>query len=281
MGRISRALHRKFGRTAADLGAPVRGRAGRPDMPGIERFIEQGLDPIHAAYAFVQHITSHFSEGVSQFPEMRRFARIVIEAEDAYLPSGPPLSPLTTSYFTCWALFDLEFEGTDTLAGCYIEVGEEMGLSPDQLDALRKLAGSRMGVYEQVGRRGGHVRLAELITGDEFDCHCPSGHLGKKGELWYVRLLPPLLPEVANYHIAFTTPYVLVRATKGEWTQFLQRSILGSDGSDRRQALHRLLKHGPDPNFWNEFVLRGYLGHRHESILLAGIPDLEATLPHA
>ena len=75
MGQTSKKLHRKLKTMAAPLGPTVEGRA---DMPSIE----EGLDPVHAAYAFVQHITSHFSEGVSRLPEMRRFTKIVAKAED-------------------------------------------------------------------------------------------------------------------------------------------------------------------------------------------------------
>jgi hypothetical protein len=46
-------------------------------------------------------------------------------------------------------------------------------------------------------------------------------------------------------------------------------------------ALHHFLKHGPDPNFWNEFVFKAYHHHQHDAVFLAGIPDLKATLPHA
>jgi hypothetical protein len=281
LGQTSKKLHRKLKTIAAPLGPAVRGRSGRPDMPSIETFIEQGLDPVHAAYTFVQHITSHFSEGVSQLPEMRKFAKFVINAEDEYLPSGPPMSPLTGSYFTCWAFFDLQFDGSDTLANCLIEANDVVCMMPDQLDALRNMSDSHMGIYEHVGKDGEHVRLRELITDEEYACHCASGYRGKKGELWYVRLLPPLLPELANYHVVFTTPYVLIEATKGDWMQFLERSLLSFKNSDQRTALHRFLKHGPDPNFWNEFVLKAYHHHQHDAIFLVGIPDLKATLPHA
>ncbi len=281
MGQTSKKLHRKLKTMAAPLGPAVGGRPGRADMPSIEKFIEEGLDPIHAVYAFVQHIVSHFSEGVSQLPEMRKFVKLVTKAEDEYLPSGPPMSPLTGSYFTCWAFFDLQFGGTDTLANCLVEANEVVCMNPDQLDALQTMAESRMGIYEHVGMDGEHVRLKELITDDEIVCHSTSGYRGNKGELWYVRLLPPLLPEMANYHIAFTTPYVLTEATKGDWTQFLGRSILGFKGTDQRKALHRFLKHGPDTNFWKEFVCKAYHHHQSDAIFLAGIPDLKATLPHA
>jgi len=42
------------------------------------RPIQLGLDPAQAGDAFIQNITSFFSEGVSQLPEMKTFARIAI-----------------------------------------------------------------------------------------------------------------------------------------------------------------------------------------------------------
>jgi hypothetical protein len=280
MGETSKRLHGKLKKKASSLNLPTGKMRGRADMPSIEAWIREGMDPVHAAYAFVQHITSAFAEGVSQLPEMKAYARIVGAAEEEYMPSGPPMSPLTASFFTTWAFYDLRFDGTDTLASCLMEANDVVCMNPDQLDALKKLADSRMGVYEQVGTDGPHVRLRELVTGDDYTCHSASGYRGRSGELWYVRLLPPLLPDLARYHVAFTTPYVLM-AGKADWTQFLQRSLMPSRSGDERQALYRLLKYGSGPNYWNEFVFKAYYHHQPDAIFLAGIPDLEATLPHA
>jgi hypothetical protein len=63
--------------------------------------------------------------------------------------------------------------------------------------------------------------------------------------------------------------------------QFLQRSLMQFKAGDDRQGLHRLLKDGPEPNYWNEFVFKAYHHAQSDAIFLAGIPDLEATLPHA
>lgn len=280
MGETSKRLHNKLTKKAAPLKLPTGKMRGRADMPSIEAWIREGMDPVHAAYAFVQHITSAFAEGVSQLPEMKAYARIVGAAEEEYMPSGPPMSPLTASFFTSWAFYDLRFDGTDTLASCLIEANDVVCMNPDQLDALRKLADSRMGVYEQVGTDGPHVRLRELVTGDDYPCHVASGYRGRSGELWYVRLLPPLLPDLARYHIAFTTPYVLM-AGKADWTRFLQRSLMPPTSGDAREALHRFLKYGAGPNDWNEFVFQAYHHHQPDAIFLAGIPDRKATLPHA
>ena len=67
-------------------------------MPDMEAWIKQGMDPVHAAYAFVQNITSFFAEEASQLPEMKKFASIYAKAEDDYLPSGPSMSPVTTEF---------------------------------------------------------------------------------------------------------------------------------------------------------------------------------------
>ena len=109
-------------------------------------------------------------------------------------------------------------------------------MNPDQLDALKKMAASRMGIYEHVGMDGSHVRLRELVTNDEFTCHSASGYRGRTGELWYVRLLPPLLPDLARYHVVFTTPYILT-AGKDDWLQFLQRRLTQFKAGDERQGV--------------------------------------------
>ena len=113
MGDISKKLHRELASNADKL--PTREPKRRPGeplpggVPDFEMLIKDGLDPIHAVYAYIQQISSHFAEGVSQLPEMKAYAKLAGEAEDEYLPSGPPMSPLTRSYFTCWAFYDLQF----------------------------------------------------------------------------------------------------------------------------------------------------------------------------
>jgi len=212
---------------------------------------------------------------------MRAFTKEVGKAEDEYLPEGPPMSPLTRSYFTSWAFFDHRIgKTTDTLASCLIDANDIIWMNPDQLHALKKMTESRMGIYEHKGMEDNHVRLRELVTDRESVCHVASGYRGKAGELWYVRLLPPLVPKFATYHVAFTTPYVLLGSTKKDWIDFLRRNTVGIKASSEAEALHWLLKFGPRMNYWNEFVLLAY-HHQANAIYLSGIPDLKSTLPHA
>ena len=286
MGNISKKLHRKLESKSGNL--PTKEPKRRPGelLPGgfkdMQTLIKDGLDPVHAAYVYIQQMSSHFAEGVSQLPEMKAYAKLAGDAEEEYMPSGPPMSPLTGSYFTCWAFYDLRFgKDGDTIGKCQIDANDLVLMNPDQLDVLKKLSKSRMGIYEYIGFADGLVRLRELITGDEFSCLCPAGYKGKSGELWYVRKLPPLMPELATFHVLFTTPYILIESTKDDWMQFLKRTLLKADGNDDRERLHQLLKFGLSTNYWNEFVFQAYHHHQAQAIFLAGIPDLKATLPHA
>lgn len=286
MGNLSKRLHQRLAKHSGNLPTEVPPR--RPDgrLPGnakdMETLIKEGLDPVHAAYAYIQQITARFAEGVSQFPEMKEWSHVIEKLEEEYMPLGPPMSPLTHSYFTTWFLYDFRLGGKgDTLAECQIEANDIVWMNPDQLDALKKQAASRMGVYEHIGMDGPYVRLRELITGEEFACHVPSGYQGRKGELWYVRLLPPLMPELATFHIAFTTPYILIHTKAADWRDYLKRSLVLCPAKDERESLHRLMKYGPDQNYWHEFVFKAYHHHQHDAVFLAGIPDLKDTLPHA
>ena len=286
MGDISKKLHRKLASKSGNLPTKVPKRRPGEPLPGgirdIEMLIKDGLDPVHAGYVYIQQMSSYFAEGVSQLPEMKSYAKLAGDAEEEYMPSGPPMSPLTGSYFTCWAFYDLRFgKDGDTIAKCQIEANDLVLLNPDQLDVLKKLSESRMGIYEHIGFADGFVRLRELITGDEFSCLCTSGYKGRSGELWYVRRLPPLMPELATFHVLFTTPYILIESTKDDWMQFLKRTLLKADGNDDRERLHQLLKFGLSTNYWNEFVFQAYHHHQAQAIFLAGIPDLKVTLPHA
>jgi hypothetical protein len=283
MGEISKQLHVKLKAMASNVLLPrsSKGRKPSPQTPDIEKMIADAMDPGHTAYNFVHHITSVFVENVSQLPEMRAFTKEVGKAEDEDLPEGPPMSPLTRSYFTSWAFFDHRIgKTTDTVASCLIDANNIIWMNPDQLHALKKMTESRMGIYEHKGMEDNHVRLRELVTDRESVCHVASGYRGKAGELWYVRLLPPLVPKFATYQVAFTTPYVLLGSTKKDWIDFLRRNMVGINASSEAEALHWLLKFGPRMNYWNEFVLLAY-HHQANAIYLSGIPDLKSTLPHA
>lgn len=72
-----------------------------------------------------------------------------------------------------------------------------------------------------------------------------------------------------------------MESTKDDWTQFLMRTLVKDHGENDRDRLHQLLKYGLSTNYWNEYVFQAYINHQTQAVLLAGIPDLKPTLPHA
>jgi hypothetical protein len=292
MGAISKKLASRFQKAKKQLGelrrqAAVDFAKVPNDVESAQALVQSGHDPLHAAYVAAQQFTSFFAEAVSQFPEFGPYCKIVGAAEDEYLPGGPPMSPLTMSYFTTWAFFDVRFgPDRETIGTCLFDLADLLKMDPFTAETIRRFQGSRMGIYEYCGTESTRCRLRELVTEDEFACHVPSGHVGKPGELWYVRLCPPLL-DMVDYHVVFTTPYVLIGATKRDWTAYLKKSLLGSQTTDLKKSLQQLLKFGkaqhsrkPDES-WNEFVFQAYHHHQFEAVFLTGLPDVRGSLPHA
>jgi len=66
------------------------------------------LDPIHAVYAYAQDKMLILAQQLMRLPACQKIISTFAEADDIYMPSFPPMSPVTTSYFACWSLFDLE-----------------------------------------------------------------------------------------------------------------------------------------------------------------------------
>jgi hypothetical protein len=284
MGAISKKLAARFGRPKSQRGYPRRQvtrdvfRAPK-DVHTVDDLIRSGYHPLLAAYAAAQNFTSFFAEAMSEFPELDPYCRIVAAAEEEYMPDGPPMSPLTRSYFTSWAFFDVRFgRDKETIGTCLLDLADVLGMDSFLTETIRRFQASRLGIYEHVGTDGPHVRLKELLTADEFTCHPASAYRGRAGELWYVRVCPPLLGQV-DYHLAYGTPYVLM-ATKANWTAYLNRSLRGADAANTRVRLHEHLKFGKGPNYWNEFVFQAYHHHLSNAIFLAGLPDVKGSRPH-
>jgi hypothetical protein len=271
--KLADELRREAKSIQAALDALQHG--GRPWTPRDDE-----LDPLHAVYAAVQNVTSFFAERVSVLREFEPYYRLVAQAEEEYMPGGPPMSPLTTSYFTTWAFYDVRFgPDRETMGTCLLDVGDLLGLEPGAVEATRLSNESRMGIYERGDRSGGRCRFRELITNDEFECYVPVGYPGREGDLWYVRLCPPIQP--AAYHVALTTPYILLGFGKSDWTAYLSKSLIGLTAPEKRRRLHELLKYGREPNQWSEFVFQAYHHHQFDAIFLTGLPDVRGSLPHA
>ena len=211
--RIAKKIVLSRGSNVVDLASWREGRkmaleAGFGD-DGLALGKSAEHEPCHALYASAQNVASLMSESISAMREAKGFVRIVGAAEDEYMPSGPPMSPLTFSYFTMWALFDVRFGSSrETMGSCILRVAPEFDCPSWLMDAVERMQQSRMGFFVHCGSEGEGVLLREVGTREVVSCAVPAGYAGCEGQVWFVRMLPPPHP-LCRHHIVFNTPYVI------------------------------------------------------------------------
>ncbi|SER67843.1 hypothetical protein SAMN05421690_105214 [Nitrosomonas sp. Nm51] len=249
-------------------------------------------DPLHGVYIYAQNQLSVLIELIIELPMLDKLADVYSEAQEEYMPSGPPMSPLTTSYFTCWGSFDLCFSGAKKETLCTIATDLCRFLKVDEgLTALfEKMQTSRMGIYKHEGSSGKSVFLREMITDETVKAISPGGYLGHTGEMWFARVLPPPFDiQGLDYSVVFTTPYVLGKSgprkefipfVEEDWLAYFIRNFPKTNAKTRELAYEYLMKYGLGRNYWNEYVFLAYRNHQHDMILLEGFPDIPSSLPH-
>jgi hypothetical protein len=237
------------------------------------------MHPAHAIYAHVQNQISVMAEQLLQLPEMKVFAKIIGEAQEEYMPSWPPMSPISTSYFWCWSTFDATANAhRETLGSVTLRIAAEFGVHPKMLTLMQTFNDSRMGVYRVEGHRDARVQLLDLVTNKQCLSVCEFS--GNAGELWFTRVLPPPLGGHTG-HVVFTSPYVLISPNATGWTQYLDRIAAKDSARPRIEALERHLKWGTSRRYWPEFVFEGYVNHQPGAIFLEGLPDVPESRPHS
>jgi hypothetical protein len=237
-----------------------------------------GLDPAHAAYVYIQNQVSVMSEQLTALQEMAPFADIISKAEELHMPSAPPMSPLTRSYFTCWTFFDAcAGPANETVGTTILEVGAAFGMHPELLRLIRLMQDSRMGFYIHLGREGNVSILEDPVTSAVYRAIVPAGYRGRKNENWYVRLLPPPISG-GTEHVVFTTPYIVVHPDFAEWLAYFRRTLPATAGFDHYE---RHMKYGPTREYWNDYVFQAYVNHKADAIYLAGLPDIPESRPHS
>lgn len=244
--KIIRKLRRHAGGKVIDLRAFAAGSAWARELQRTVASHKElaGLHPAHAAYMYVQNQVSILSGQLTQLDEMRWFARFLAEAEDEYMPSGPPWSPLTRSFYTSWALFDVRGgPAEETIGEIVTAVGSAFGMHAELLRLIGLMHESRMGVYICEGNDGDIFVFREMVTDGVIRAVVPSRGPGRKGELWYVRLLPPAFAGTSEW-VAFTTPYVLLRPGR-EWEAYFRRNLPDASVEDRICAYQHHMKYGP------------------------------------
>jgi len=246
-------------------------------------------DPLHGVYVYAQNMLSVLTEQLGELPALMKLNNAYADANETYLPSGPPMSPLTASYFTSWGMFDL-VAGVkkESFGSVCIDLCRALHLDRHLIRVFEAMLGSRMGFYVHEGTEQRFVLLREIFTNERIKAIVPAGYLGQQGEIWFARILPePFLELGYGYSVVFTTPYVIVEedrrgmtfASERKWLDYIGRNLSNTGKKDQRTAYEHLLKYGLSRHYWNEYVFEGYVNHQHDMILLEGFPDIALSRP--
>lgn len=281
--KLISAFRRERSKKIVDLQAVAEGERQAMEL---QKSVTSGraldeLDPSHAWYVIAQQQLSILVEQTGAMNATRSLCDPINDAEDEYMPSGPPMSPLTGTYFFYWSVCDLSPKGDgETLASATLDLVREMGSNSMLLDVMETLSASRMGLWVHEGLDGGRVVLRELVTEAERRCRVPAGYLGRAGEIWFARVLPK--PEVDGLDaVVITTPYVLVRTTESQWSSYLERVLAPYPKDKRAQVYPLLMKYGQKPRYWPEYIFEAYDNHQEDAVFLTGFPDIEESRPHS
>lgn len=249
------------------------------------------LDPLHGVYVYAQNKISVFVEQIAELPTLSKLTNAYSDAEDLYMPSGPPMSPLTTSYFSCWGFFDLCVGiKKESFGTVIIDICRSLNVDQGLIKIFECMQNSRMGFYVHEGVSEGFIQLRELITQKQINVIAPSGYMGRPDEIWFARIMPEPFTELNyGYSVIFTTPYIIsemqnerfVFSSEKSWDSFFERNLEKMKIEDKNSAYEFLMKFGLNRHYWNEYIFEGYVNHQDDMILLAGFPDIPLSRPHS
>ncbi len=135
------------------------------------------LDPLHAIYIAFQHCTAEFFEQFSTLPYSHEFCDWHEYADEFYMPSGPPMSPVTKSFYTGWLSFDMGVGvKKETITSIMIALYQSLSADEKFLEILSLMQTSYNGLYIHEGCDARYVYLRELYTGKLHKTLVPAGY---------------------------------------------------------------------------------------------------------
>jgi len=239
--------------------------------------------PFHTLQTYMLKTVVNAGNQLGELPELSKLMDQVEAAQDEYTPDGPPMSPISKSYYLNWSVFDIATGiNRETLGTCVAVVSKALGSHPGHVEFIEQMCRTRPGFYVHEGFEGDSVVLRELMTQKRYPIIVPSGYRGQPGDLLLIRVLPSFLPEYPQA-LAMTTPYKIVSPNVDAWIAYFDRT-LASLGGNRVRDYETLMKFGAPPHghkYWTEYIFEAYAGYELEVVFLEGLPDVDASRPHS
>ncbi len=230
------------------------------------------------AYAAAVNVTSEFAAQALDIVELIPFNNKLADIQEDYMPSYPPMSPVTIAFFSGWMVLDAKDHHSElTLGGMFAHYLKTRNELECLQHALSFLNDSYCAFYEVLQAEAGEVRLWDIAVRREFRCWNSSGYAGRRGEVWFARVLPPF-SAYSHLWVTVSTPYVFAEGGRA-WEGFIARCLGPANGSDNR--LQEYLKHGKFLGYWLEFIHQAYANYTWNAIFLAGFPDQPESRPHS
>lgn len=238
----------------------------------------QDLDPAFLIYMQVVEFILMIATLLSSHPSLKKNMIWLQKIENKYR-SDDLLGCVTDSYFNFWRLFDLQIdESGETIATLCLSIAEYLGNYQEELQDLAiKACNTRMGLYVNIGEKDGNLLLREILTNKEIEAICPTIYQGQEGEIWFVRIFPPV--EEDQPSIIMTTPYIIMETTEEEWINFFKRIGLSRDSIEWEKALEGFMKHGPKPDYWLKYISEKSIPSEEEDcIFIWGLPKVRKII---
>lgn len=240
----------------------------------------EDLDPSHKVYTQIQNVLSFFSEQISGYKAFEAYYDMVAKFDEEFMPSYPPMSPITGSYFSYFCLCDFRFgKHKETMSTIFKDLALKFKYDKLLIKAIDNLIGSSMKFYKHLGIQDDLVELMDINTGAKQLCVNTSKYLGSPGEIWFVRLVPNLDTQF-DYQIVLNTPYIIVNQNEKDWVDYFTRQGINKNELGNENKIQNLMKYNIDDTYWHNYIMDGYVNFAPNCIYLTGIPDIKGSKPH-
>lgn len=189
-------------------------------------------------------------ELLEKYPELRQHRMFLM---GGFLDCQPdsPSSTVSRSYHNFWSFFDaLVAHSQETLATIVRETAQS-DEADDAIQLLNVGIDSRMSFYIHRGYDEKGIKLEEIGNPQPIYVNSPAPYDGEVGEVWFVRVLPPLEDSVR--HTIVTTPYIFKQNHREACEELIQKA--GSiDGKWNVADVTSFMKYGPTPSYWLDYL---------------------------
>lgn len=248
--------------------------------------IEQGeIKASFDLYGATTNLFSFLQENLLQEFASPAVIRTLMKEINLFMPSYPPNSPITNSFYSYHSIFDNHLPSYyETFARIVGDFFRETGQFTQILPVADVLHRSSMALYRCLD--GGELdrgRLFDMVAKREIDVDFNSGFTPVKEGLLITRLLPYLGPgllptEDPQRALSSTTPYLLASPSAASWERFLEKNF-SKKGALQMDLVKEFFKRGRRRNEWVETFFDGYFGYTSSSVTIMGLPGIPLSQP--